>query len=499
MMCLLLQRFFFQTTFAFAAAVVFCGMMCWSSRQPLQQFNFLFCHGFRPQPPLLPLPLGGVSSRRRRRRRRRHQQQHYQHQHQQHHHHHLLSATSSSPARCDYSPFRMKNTAAEVQKVLHQQTRTSRRFSLARRPPPLPLLWMSRRDVSTSTSPPRDAGAEQDDDSGNGLENAYDVMKEDVSSRGIWEEEEDEDDDDDDANNINSENNTGHQEQLQQEEGGGAQKVQPLYHEYQAWMSSVKKALFGLDKKQKSLQRELEKASSLEAMVQRAELLTTYMYVFTNGVTSATVQDWSRSSSSASSDDDGDKEDDPQPIQVQLTLDPEYHGSASAEANALFQHAKKLKRGSRIVQALLQDTTLAVDALLEIQLDLQSCCSSTQGDDGNDVVDEARLRFLQDRLVRMRAQHQQPVMSFVLPSATGNGTKQQQQQQQQQREKQHHHQQQQQPGKTYNKAKPALGTPASNIRKFTSPSGCTVLVGRNRRGNDYLTFSIAKGNDIWMQ
>jgi predicted ribosome quality control (RQC) complex YloA/Tae2 family protein len=104
--------------------------------------------------------------------------------------------------------------------------------------------------------------------------------------------------------------------------------------------------------------------------------------------------------------------------------------------------------------------------------------------------------------VRMRAQHQQPAMNFVLPSATGNGTKQQQQQQQQRREKQHHHQQQQQqqqPGKTYNKAKPALGTPASNIRKFTSPSGCTVLVGRNRRGNDYLTFSIAKGNDIWMQ
>jgi predicted ribosome quality control (RQC) complex YloA/Tae2 family protein len=34
---------------------------------------------------------------------------------------------------------------------------------------------------------------------------------------------------------------------------------------------------------------------------------------------------------------------------------------------------------------------------------------------------------------------------------------------------------------------------------LTSPAGCTIVVGRNRRGNEYLTFNMARGNDIWLQ
>jgi hypothetical protein len=112
---------------------------------------------------------------------------------------------------------------------------------------------------------------------------------------------------------------------LQQQE---QQQQDPVYNEYQAWIRSVEKSLAGLSKKQASLQRELEKASSLEGMVQ---LLATYIYLFTSnkGITSVTVQDWS--------DDD---ENEQEAKQVQLTLDPTYDGSASAEANALFQQPK---------------------------------------------------------------------------------------------------------------------------------------------------------------
>jgi hypothetical protein len=36
------------------------------------------------------------------------------------------------------------------------------------------------------------------------------------------------------------------------------------------------------------------------------------------------------------------------------------------------------------------------------------------------------------------------------------------------------------------------------VRKLTSPAGCTVWVGRNRRGNEYLSFQVARGSDVWM-
>jgi hypothetical protein len=56
--------------------------------------------------------------------------------------------------------------------------------------------------------------------------------------------------------------------------------------------------------------------------------------------------------------------------------------------------------------------------------------------------------------------------------------------------------------KPSNKKRPAktpkVGTPASNLRKRQSPGGCTVMVGRNRRGNEHLSLTIGRGNGIWM-
>jgi predicted ribosome quality control (RQC) complex YloA/Tae2 family protein len=338
------------------------------------------------------------------------------------------------------------------------------------------------RDMSTSSSSSSPRAVSENVDGGDDI--SYDVME--YGTSGMWEEEEEGDDaKGDDAEDDESSNRADDftQQQPQHDQKAEDSQQSLLYNEYQAWTASVEKSLTWLSKKQGSLQKELEKAASLESMVQRAELLKTYMYLFTNGVTSASFQDWSRRVDHESDDEEED------PKLVELTLDPDYDGSASAEANALFQQAKKLKRGSQIVQNLLQDTTSAMSVLAEIQSDLQSCCGHANDIDKEGIVDENRFRFLQDRLVRVNAQ--QPALNFLAPTGD-NDTKLKQQHQKTNRQ-----QQQQQQGKS--KAKPTLGTPASNIRKFTSPSGCTVLVGRNRRGNDYLTFSIAKGNDIWMQ
>jgi predicted ribosome quality control (RQC) complex YloA/Tae2 family protein len=37
----------------------------------------------------------------------------------------------------------------------------------------------------------------------------------------------------------------------------------------------------------------------------------------------------------------------------------------------------------------------------------------------------------------------------------------------------------------------------AGVRQFTAPSGKTVLVGRNNRGNETLTHEVASNHDLW--
>uniref|UniRef100_A0A7S3L6I0 NFACT RNA-binding domain-containing protein n=1 Tax=Amphora coffeiformis TaxID=265554 RepID=A0A7S3L6I0_9STRA len=234
---------------------------------------------------------------------------------------------------------------------------------------------------------------------------------------------------------------------------GDSTSDDPLFLEYQQWKEALEKCASGLDKKQRSLHSELEKAESMEDTVQRAELITSNMYLFTPGVRTATVNDWNR---------DG--------VEVELTLDKAYD-SASAEADALFQQVRKLKRGSQIILPLLDEIEEGKEILSEIEADFSAAFSP----DG--TVNENVLRLVQDRLLRTckTTGFREPMDSDHSTTENKKG-----------------------PVRNQRQDKPALGTPASNVRKFTSPGGCVVFVGRNRRGNEYLTFNIARGEDIWM-
>mmetsp|Transcript_27649 Transcript_27649/g.57866 ORF Transcript_27649/g.57866 Transcript_27649/m.57866 type:complete len:353 (-) Transcript_27649:688-1746(-) len=231
----------------------------------------------------------------------------------------------------------------------------------------------------------------------------------------------------------------------------------PFLQDFHRWLKAVTKTREALQKKSKSLSNELKKAESLEETTRRAQLLTSNMYLFTPGLRTATVNDW---------ENDG--------AEVELTLDDDYH-TASEEADALFQQARKVKRGSKVVNDLLQQTAEGLNTLDELTSDLEACLSP----DG-DSVEENMFLLAQDRLIRSSRQ-----TGFSQPrdEATDQSTNKQRQSQQ----------------NSGRKKPPALGTPASNVRKLTSPGGCVVLVGRNRRGNEHLTFNVARGDDIWMQ
>lgn len=225
-----------------------------------------------------------------------------------------------------------------------------------------------------------------------------------------------------------------------------------LLLDYQKWKTSVQTAVQQQEKKRVSLQSELEKAESLEATVARAQLITNNLYMFSSpSIKKMTVQDW---------DNDGNE--------VELVLNPSYD-SAVAEADALFQQARKLKRGSAVVQTLMEETACALKILRDAQTDLEAALSE------KDEVNESIFMLVQDRLLRSSK-----TTNFSPPQSDLDS---------------------QRPTRkaSTKMRKPELGTPASNVRKVISPhSGCTILVGRNRRGNEYLSFKEARQNDVWL-
>ena len=236
--------------------------------------------------------------------------------------------------------------------------------------------------------------------------------------------------------------------------------------EYERWTKAVNQATKALEKKRNSLQSELSKAQGVEDTMARAQLLVSNLYMFTNGVTKATVIDW---------ENDG--------TEVELELSNQYD-SPSAEADALFAQVRKLKRGSQVVSDLLEETQIAWDILQSAQLDLQSAVIE-EDDDGSQTVtttiDEGRFGLVKDRLKRTSR-----TTNFQIPRDDDDGgndstSKRNNSNNTSRRER-----------------KPEIGTPASNIRKLMSRGECTVLVGRNRRGNEHISLSIARGNDIWM-
>ena len=228
----------------------------------------------------------------------------------------------------------------------------------------------------------------------------------------------------------------------------------PLLDEYKEWYKSLTKAAKAAVRKRDSLSNEVKKAEEVEGTTRRAQLITSNMYLFSPGVKSATVQDW---------ENDGQE--------IELTLDDSYV-SASEEADALFQRVRKLKRGSAVVKDLLIGTLESLAALEEVERDMKACVSEYE------TVDEPMFRLLQRRLIQSSRR-----TGFSPPPEDGGVSS----------------SSQKQSSSSDRKRKAAMGTPASNIRKLMSPGGCIVLVGRNRRGNEHLTFNVARGDDIWMQ
>jgi len=215
---------------------------------------------------------------------------------------------------------------------------------------------------------------------------------------------------------------------------------------FQQLSASVQKTLENALSKQSALQRELEKAKSLEETMYRANLIISNLWQLPSGTERAVVQDW---------ENDGKE--------IELILDGKKYSDFKEESDALFSAARKMKRGSAIVSGLLAEVEEAIQILQDSALDLEA----TQDED-DDII-QGRIELVLGRLERTASK-----TGFVMQSSeTGQLRKRRNPK-----------------SSTSTRAQPTF-------RKFLSPNGCIVLVGRNRRDNEAICFQVAKGDDIW--
>eukprot|EP00985_Skeletonema_marinoi_P024294 scaffold16790_cov204-Skeletonema_marinoi.AAC.14 len=247
-------------------------------------------------------------------------------------------------------------------------------------------------------------------------------------------EEDDDDDFEDDDDDDNSESS-----------------IQPSQSQllYNALSKSITSALTSLTKKKASLENELAKAQKLETTMNRANLIVSNLYRLPPGTTELEVEDW---------ENDGNI--------VKLVLNTKDYTNFQEESDALFAAARKMKRGSAVVEELLAKTLEGEEALNDAQMDLQSMESS--------VLDEGTMILIQERLER---------------TAKKTGWKPPKIEQSEEQSK---------PRRNATKKSQGNKARKPNPRELTSPSGHKVLVGRNRRDNEAICFALSKPTDIWM-
>jgi predicted ribosome quality control (RQC) complex YloA/Tae2 family protein len=130
---------------------------------------------------------------------------------------------------------------------------------------------------------------------------------------------------------------------------------------------------------------------------------------------------------------------------VQIPLDPEKN--AIQNAQALYKRHQKLKRTRANVEPLLTDVQAEIDYLEQVEGDVQQCSNY------QDTADLSTLQEIRDELIQQQY--------LAEPEYK----------------------------------RPAIAKP--EFRRYQTPSGAELLIGRNNNQNDQLTFRVAGDYDLW--
>jgi len=236
---------------------------------------------------------------------------------------------------------------------------------------------------------------------------------------------------------------------------------------------SIERTKSTITKKNNSLQNELDKAKNLEQIMKRANLIISNLYQF-SGTGAIESKDGNNNNNSDGStfivqdwENDGEE--------IELVLNTKEYDSPQEEADALFSKARKMKRGSKVVEDLLVKTQESLDILEEAEMDLKPILEADVDIDMD--IDEGRIHIILERLERSSSK-----TGFVMikDSSSDDGRARKMRSQNKGR----------QGSSRQTRYQPSF-------RRFLSPNGCIVLVGKNRRDNEAICFQVARGDDIW--
>lgn len=236
-----------------------------------------------------------------------------------------------------------------------------------------------------------------------------------------------------------------------------AQRLSLLRETADKLAQEVGSALAKEERKQKSLTKEAGGAARAEEIARQAELIISNLYRIDESAREIVVQDWSEVSQDGT------------PAERVIVIDGGYT-SAREWAEAAFKKARRMRRGSAEIQRLLDKSSARRSALSSLVHDL------------NTVREAASISEVQlDEMAALAA-----TLGVRLPTATSS-------EEATMRSRTASGQKVGRAGKP-----PTIRSKEWTGRRFLSPNGVPILVGKSKRENEQLSLFIAKPPDVWM-
>mmetsp|Transcript_71846 Transcript_71846/g.142422 ORF Transcript_71846/g.142422 Transcript_71846/m.142422 type:complete len:402 (-) Transcript_71846:90-1295(-) len=233
----------------------------------------------------------------------------------------------------------------------------------------------------------------------------------------------------------------------------------------------IDKTLEAERRKRAALDKEAKEATKAERLGQWATLVVANLYRIDERDERVVVEDW---------------ENGGQPTELVFKSG---EGTPLEQAEAAFKKARRLRRGSTVIKALIEQSEE-----LEIQLeDWRERAAATVPADEDAAGGSDALRTLHAEMIRSAKKLKLKMSGLEMVAETANGAAGEQDARLGRRSGL--------PRGSRQMTQPAPLAPSAtggwSGREFMSPGGIPILVGRNRKENEHLSLHVARVPDVW--
>jgi predicted ribosome quality control (RQC) complex YloA/Tae2 family protein len=237
---------------------------------------------------------------------------------------------------------------------------------------------------------------------------------------------------------------------------GGAGDADVFRREKDRLLQAIGAAVKKNGQKVRSFRKQIADAAAHEDVKVRADEIMAYQHGYQQGADTLVVYDF----------ETGEARDVP--------IDP-LKGGPVAAAEALYKKARKQRRTATAVEPLLEAASREAEYLEQVEFSIREL-TGTDGEDDVAALEQINAELVDARLVKPTGKGAAAEIKRQERGSGKGGKK------------------KAAPQKAKKKGR---DDPMLNIRKYAAPSGKEVLVGRNSRGNEAVSLSIGKDQDVW--